>query len=361
MAARPSFWPALLIVAACVGAAGSLDAVALTAAVQPALTGARTAPSPAQSAPNGTAALPALAGAQRTAPTSTPVRLASAPAQSAPPASGQPSLSAPAGSPTQPSASEPTEEVVVSGQHEGPRLWKVRKGDHVVWILGTVTPLPKKMVWQSDAVELVLQQSQEVVPAWPSVGIGANPFTALRVYIQWRRIQKPPDRMKLKEVIPAPLYARFSALKARFAPNDEKLEELRPMLAAERLMEKALDASGLTIHNEVQQTVLKLARRQGVKVHQDKLKIEDPVNVLKDVGATPPSGEVACLEAIVTRLETDIGPMQARARAWALGDVDTLRKLPHADDRTACIAAVSTSDRVRDLISRAQENWMRLV
>jgi uncharacterized protein YbaP (TraB family) len=252
----------------------------------------------------------------------------------------------------------PTEEVVVVGEHEGPRLWKVRSGDHVVWILGTVTPLPKKMIWQSDAVETVLQQTQEVVPAWPSVGIGANPFTALRVYIQWRRIQKPPDRMKLKEVLPPPLYVRFAALKARFAPNDDKLEELRPMLAAERLLEKALDASGLTIHNEVQQTVLKLARRQGVRIHQDKLKVEDPVKVLKDVGAAPPSGEIACLEAIVTRLETDLGPMQARARAWALGDVDTLRKLPHPDDRTACIAAVSTSERVRDLIARAQENWM---
>jgi uncharacterized protein YbaP (TraB family) len=258
-------------------------------------------------------------------------------------------------------SSEPTEEVVVSGQHEGPRLWRVRKGDHVVWILGTVTPLPKKMIWQSDAVETVLQESREVVPAWPSVGIGVNPFTALRVYIQWRRIQKIPDRMKLKEVLPPPLYTRFAALKARYAPNDDKLEELRPMLAAERLMEKALDASGLTIHNEVQQTVLKLARRQGVKIHQDKLKIEDPVNVLKDVGSAPPSGEIACLEAVVSRLETDIGPMQARARAWALGDVDTLRKLPHPDDRTACISAVSTSDRVRDLIARAQEDWMRLV
>jgi len=50
--------------------------------------------------------------------------------------------------------------------------------------------------------------------------------------------------------------------------------------------------------------------------------------------------------------------MQARARAWALGDVDTLRKLPHADDRTACIAAVSTSERVRTLIARAQDDWL---
>src|SRR5207253_1037801 len=71
------------------------------------------------------------------------------------------------------------------------------KGDHVLWILGTVSPLPKRMIWQSDAVQTVLQETQEVVPGWPAFGIGANPFTALRLYIQWRRIQKPPDHMKL--------------------------------------------------------------------------------------------------------------------------------------------------------------------
>jgi uncharacterized protein YbaP (TraB family) len=284
-------------------------------------------------------------------------------------ASGPPALAAgtvlpqrPAEAPppvkVEPSPTEaPMEEVVVTGEHEGPRLWKVRKGDHVLWILGTVTPLPKKMIWQSDAVEAVLQQSQEVVPAWPSFGIGANPFTMLRVWIQWRSMQKNADRMNLQEVLPPALYARFSALKARYAPKDTRLEQLRPGFAAERLLDEALDATGLTLHNEVQQTVLKLARQDGVRIHQDKLKVEHPVDVLKEVGKTPVSGEIACLEAVIGRLETDIGPMQARARAWALGDVDTLRKLNHPDDRSACIEAVATSDRVRDLIARAQEDW----
>ena len=107
--------------------------------------------------------------------------------------------------------------------------------------------------------------------------------------------------------------------------------------------------------------MLKLARKQGVKIHQDKLRVDHPVDVLKDVGKTPLSGEIACLDAVVGRLETDIGPMQARARAWALGDVDTLRKLNHPDDRTACIEAVSTSERVRDIITKAQEDWFLAV
>jgi uncharacterized protein YbaP (TraB family) len=272
----------------------------------------------------------------------------------------QPPAASPA-TPSAPAAEAPLAEVVVEGRHEGPRMWTVRRGDHTVWILGTVTPLPKKMVWQPDAVRAVLQQSQEVVPAWPTYGIGANPFTALRVFIQWRRMQKPPDRLPLRETLPPALYARVNALEARYDPRDTHLEELRPMLAAERLTTKVLDASGLALRNEVQKTVLDLARAQGVRIRQDKLKIEDPVDVLRDVGATPLSAEIACLDAVVTRLETDLSPMQARARAWALGDVETLRQLPHPDDRTACIAAVSTSERVRTLIARAQDDWLLVV
>jgi uncharacterized protein YbaP (TraB family) len=214
------------------------------------------------------------------------------------------------------------------------------------------------MVWQPDAVEEALKQTQEVVPAWPSYGIGANPITALRVYIAWRHLQKPPDNLPLRQSLPPPLYARFEALRLRYAPHDTKIEQMRPMLAARELLTRTFDATGLAMRNEVQQEVLKLAARHGVRVHQDKLRIDDPVDVLKDVSATPLAGEVACLDAVVTLLETDLANMQARARAWALGDVDGLRQIPHAEDRTACIAAVSTSERVRKLIARAQDDWL---
>jgi uncharacterized protein YbaP (TraB family) len=263
--------------------------------------------------------------------------------------------------PAPPPGDAPLAEVVVEGRHEGPRMWTVRRGDHVLWILGTVSPLPKRMVWQPDAVQAVLRQSQEVVPAWPTYGIGANPFTALRVFIEWRRMQRPPDHLPLRETLPPQLYARVSALEAKYDPHDTHLEELRPMLAAERLTQKVLDANGLALHNEVQQSVLSLARQQGVHIRQDKLKIDDPVDVLKDVGATPLAAEISCLDAVVTRLETDLGPMRARARAWALGDVGALRALAHTDERTACVSAVSTSERVRNLIARAQDDWLTVV
>jgi len=93
-------------------------------------------------------------------------------------------------------------------------------------------------------------------------------------------------------------------------------------------------------------------------VHQDKLLVKDPVDVMRDLTGIPRSAEIACLQSVVTRLETDVGPMQARARAWALGDVALLRRLPHTDNRATCLDAVSGSARVRALLAQAQQDWM---
>src|SRR5436305_1586873 len=51
----------------------------------------------------------------------------------------QPAPTADAGTPSSET------EIVVEGRPEGPRMWRVRKGDHTMWMLGTVFPQPKKL------------------------------------------------------------------------------------------------------------------------------------------------------------------------------------------------------------------------
>jgi uncharacterized protein YbaP (TraB family) len=252
----------------------------------------------------------------------------------------------------------PSFQVVISGRYRGPRLWRVSRGGHVLWVLGTVSPLPKRMVWQTEDIQRLLRQTQEVIPAWPSVGIGFHPFTALHLYALWRKAQTNPDHQLLSAVLPPDLYARFTQLKLRFAPHDRRIEQLRPILAGRRLYDKALTSADLTPRNDIQRTVLDLATQAGVPVHQDKLLVKDPVDVMRDLTGIPRSAEIACLQSVVTRLETDVGPMQARARAWALGDVALLRRLPHTDNRGTCLEAVSGSERVRALVAQAQQDWM---
>jgi uncharacterized protein YbaP (TraB family) len=250
-------------------------------------------------------------------------------------------------------------EIEVIGERPGPGMWKVAKGDHVLWIMGTLEPLPKKMIWRSRAVEDVLAQSQEVLPSRPTFGFSWNPLAALRLYWQWRGIQKSPNHATLAATLPPALYARFAALRTKYAPRDTQMEDLRPMLAALRLFEKGIDASGLSFHHEVQNAVLKLAGTRHVRLHKMTLPVEDPRGLLKEISAIPAQAQIGCLETTVARLESDLTAMKARADAWAVGDVDALRRLPLPDQQAACLATLSNSARFRDLNAQAARAWMQ--
>jgi uncharacterized protein YbaP (TraB family) len=265
-----------------------------------------------------------------------------------------------AGAPPAPAAGDqPVQEVEVTGERPGPSLWRVSKGDHVAWLLGTLDPLPKKMIWRSREVESVISQAQEVVASRPSVSADVGPIGAIRLYLQYRRTRKIPEKSKLRDWLPPPLYARFSAVKMRFDPHDREIEELRPLFAALRLYDRALSASQLTspYRDDIQAEVFRLARRHDVKIERPSIKLTDPRGILTEVGEIPRSAEIDCLDATVGRLETDLGAMQARARAWALGDVDALRALPYPKQREVCTTTVANSPQVRAYIAEAESEW----
>jgi uncharacterized protein YbaP (TraB family) len=91
------------------------------------------------------------------------------------------------------------------------------------------------------------------------------------------------------------------------------------------------------------------------------VKIEDPRNLVTQLGQIPHDAQVACLEAVVERLETGMGPMQDEARSWSLGDVAALRQLEVPKTIDVCTAAVSSSATTRQLIDNMNADWNREV
>ena len=256
-----------------------------------------------------------------------------------------------------PSAAAPLEQINIVGERPGPRLWKVTRGDHVLWLLGTLNHLPSSLRWRPGEIDGVLRQAREVLASSPDVSAGLGPIGTIRLYFQWRRTEKNPDRTTLRDWLPAPLYARFEALRQRFDPHDREIETLRPSVAALRLYEHAIAASSLTAHDEAERAVLRMAERHHVPVRHAAFRIDDPSAALHEVSALPPSVEVGCLETTVLRIETDLTTMQERALAWSIGDVDRLRQLNFADQREACLSALSSAPRLKALVERAQASW----
>jgi uncharacterized protein YbaP (TraB family) len=258
--------------------------------------------------------------------------------------------------PAQP-GTEDVAEVEISGERPGPNLWKVSNGDHVVWLMGTLDPLPKAITWRSREIESVLGEVKQLLPSRPDVDVEAGPITLVRTYMAWRRVQKIPGKETLRDWVPPDLYMRWEALKTRYKVKDDHIEKLLPVLAATRLWARALEISKLSSGDGIERTVVKLARKHDVPIRKTEIKLEDPRQVVTQLGEIPRDVQVACFEAIVERLEKDMDTIKAQANAWALGDVAALRALPYPREIEVCRNALETSDRVKDLIERTSAGW----
>ena len=258
-------------------------------------------------------------------------------------------------------AEDSVEEVVVAGERAGPGLWKVRKGDHTLFLLATISPAPKKLQWRSREVEAVLARAQAFVPARPEVDSDIGPIKAVQLYLDYRRLRGNAEGERLEAVLQPEVFARFEALRGKYAPRDRSMLERRPMLAVLELQRAAIDRSGLSFRNEVAGKVEKLARERKVKVLRAEVRVADARGTLAEVGQIPLAAEVACMEAILGRLEADLASSRQRAEAWAVGDVAGLRSGAAAKAAGTCLDSLRNSRRMAALLRDFESAWLGVV
>jgi len=233
--------------------------------------------------------------------------------------------------------------VVVSGVQPGPGLWKVSKGDHVMWVLGTLSPLPQNMQWQSRDLAQIISQSQQVLlsPA-VKVKVNANFFGKLFLLPSAYSARKNDNGETLQQVLPAPLYARWRGLKQKYLGNDRGIERWRPIFAAQELYKKAIKANGLSSTGGIGTTVKALATQDGVRqtAVDYQVVIDQPRAAIKAFKSSGLDG-TACFSHTLDSIEQDMPAITARANAWATGDLQALRQLPDSERRDTCVAAIT--------------------
>lgn len=254
--------------------------------------------------------------------------------------------------------------VVVSGVLPGPGLWKISRDGHVMWVLGTLAPLPRKMEWEAREVERVIAGAQEVMLS-PSVNIKADVgfFRGLALAPRLVGARRNPGGARLENVVPATDYARWQALKARYIGRDRGVESWRPMFAAMKLYEEAVEDTGLRIDNGISDRIEALAAEHAVTLSKPGVEvvIEDPKQAITEFKQGRVD-DLACFSRTLDRLETDLAFMRDRANAWAVGDIEGLRALPHTDQFEACRDAARNIQALRsragDLPPQVHAQWL---
>jgi hypothetical protein len=271
--------------------------------------------------------------------------------------------------PSESTSSTVLDAVLVTGEQPGPGLWKVSKssadGEHVLWILGSHGPLPKKIFWRSKSVETTIAESQELI-ANSSVKADIGFFTEVFLLPSLIGIRNNPNDGKLKDAVPPDLYARWLVLKEKYIGRDSTVEKWRPIFAAQELYSKAIEKSDLA-PGRVWAAVEKIAKKNDIKIVRPQIpvEIEKPRSMIKEFKKTELS-DVECFAKTIERLETDLDVMRARANAWATGNVKALREMTYVDQVSACIEAVLNAQMVQergyqDMPIRLADAWLSAV
>ena len=224
----------------------------------------------------------------------------------------------------------------------GPGMWKVRRGENTLWVLGTVSPLPAGMVWNSARMRSVVASADEVISE-PNVSVDADVgfFGKLALLPSLIGVRSLPDDRTLKDVLPAATYARWATLKQRHIGRDESIERWRPIFAAGELYSKAVERQGLTGRDIVRNAVNDAVKARGLKwvTPTVKIKVANPKKVVKEFKAAD-FADVECFTKTLDRVEYDLDALGARAQAWARGDIATLRTIRHPDLQMVCERAM---------------------
>lgn len=259
------------------------------------------------------------------------------------------------------------ETVVVTGIQPGPGLWQIRKGEHTLWVMATLSPLPKRMEWEPRELDALVARADRVLTS-PGVDVDADIgfFGRLRLLPTALRARNNPDERTLAEVLPPELYARWQVQKAKYLGRDRGVEDRRPVFAAYELMDEALGDLDLKRENIVWDRVERIAKRNDREIVRVDvtIKVEDPRDALEEFERSA-IDDLGCMEATLGRLETDTANMVERANAWAVGDLRTLEDLRVESEIRACALALLGTDALKsrgfnDLPKRVVDEWVRV-
>jgi uncharacterized protein YbaP (TraB family) len=245
------------------------------------------------------------------------------------------------------------DEIVVTSERTGPGMWHVHRGDASLWILGSMSPLPKGITWRSKQLEQVLDTTSQVVVQKPfEIGIAR----VLWLLLTERDVLMVGGGKRLKDVMSPALHARFAAQRAKFTDDPDKWERFRPSIAALFLQQAAFHQVGLSTRLDLGAAVRVLAKKHHVRI--DEIKIAGVGDVLDALKTMPQVTENACVEASLVTVEKDLPRLVDRAQAWADGNIEKIEALHEPPEVDACRVAVESGSNASDLIALARRTWL---
>jgi len=225
------------------------------------------------------------------------------------------------------------EELVIEGRPVGPALWKVKRGEAEVVVLGALAPLPHQLKWTSPRLERALGVADLLlVPPQGRPQLTDLPGMTFRMASLRQGLGQ-----RLEPTLSPALRARFVQARERLAIGPGRYDHWKPAIAGFMLLADFREHEGLSTGKPAT-TVQRMAKAQRGR----RLKIEPMANIhlgamVKSASSLTPAQHEACLTAALNDIEAEAAGARTAAQGWAIGDLSTIRANASADLLDRCL------------------------
>lgn len=239
-------------------------------------------------------------------------------------------------------------EVTVVGHLPGPALWRVRKGDAEVYIVGALPVLQKRFDWDRSRVSRILDKSNVLLtPPQAKVGVLG--------LVKWQFAKGNGLFRDLYSVMPWDLSNRFRKVAKQNGLDPKDYAKDNPILAVMRLRDDVYLKHNLATNNP--EKMLEFMAKQKGK----------PMRSVADYSAARLVGKVsdmsdaarnACVTATLNEIDFAVAHGAAATQAWANADLKTARDNSPSSATLACLEG---SGSTRDVLDRATDDTVKAI
>jgi len=224
--------------------------------------------------------------------------------------------------------------VTVHASLGGPAMWRVSRDGHVMWVLGIVKIVPKRLTWQSHNIASLMVHAQELIKP-PNAYFSVFFLKILLWKSAVRSASKNPGHATLADILPASIFSRWRTLWGKYGNGSTSIEHFNPNYAARILYRRFLESSGLQSTRSMVQEISNMAQKDNVSLVKADYVMHVPHPKRYEIAFAKSGNDTRCFLATLDYVQRDLSKIMVRANAWATGDIDALR-ITKLVDRSSC-------------------------
>jgi len=241
------------------------------------------------------------------------------------------------------------QELEVIARPPGPAMWRVRRGDAEVAILGAVSPIPHSVVWDPSRFQRMMEGANAVLLQAP---FRPNAVEMLGLLV---RVQKLRTSSKLEAGLPPDLRARFVAARTAAGKDEGRYAHWKPQVAGFLVLSDVRRARNLS-EAKPGSTVRRMAKTAKVPVRDvGDYKFGSIAGAFANLS---PEASRECLADALSQVDAEAVHAEPAAKAWAAGDLKGVRADYTAAELDRCLLQLRNYNQV---LETTTADWVKAV